>query len=718
MGVAGQAGADLNYLPEIDNLCQKAWLLHKQGELDKAISAARYAMEQALHPLQVLNSCAALGWFLIEKGDLAAAEVVLIPALRKAPDQTVLHWRVGVLHQRMGNLDQAELHIERALAIDPSLDEAAANLAWVLHDRGKLSDACLWVRHALARRATPERLAQLGWFLLLQGKATQAIPLFQESLETAPQIESTHVQLGRALIEVGLNARALQVMEGALARFPNSQALLLSVGWQYCDARKFSQVKGIAERVIALQSQCANAWLLLGLAEQALGNTEKAITHFRHTLKLDATAVHAAIPLASYLRDHHHIASAQAVVADALHHHPDESLLRQLQAQLALDVGDVAWARRQINQLIAKDPTNGRLWHLLTQTLQIRHRIRLVSATAQRSINQLVRRCPDLHDIDVRAAFVRPMSMLQRIRTESRDLIELIVVPGLAAILPWAWCFAIFRRLAHWRWLYRAPCEEALKQARNWGWSGDEPQWLWERRLVTLVDHADHYLGLWRSDAWMQRHMQVSGDWPRTNQKVLLTTFHWGPGYWALRHASARGLRPHALVASLDSPAYAGRTIMTWYGRSRIGNVARTLGAHNIDIALNLKEVILALRSDRALIGLVDIPADEAKVGQPIELLGQAANVPRGLLRLIVDQQVPVVLYVTSLNTTDGSRHLSIQSIGVYDTVEEVARRLFQELDQLIRTSPAAWHFWAIAERFFVKPASPQPPIGPPRKST
>ena len=707
----------MSYLPEIDKHCQKAWLFYDQGELGNAISTARDAMQQAQHPLQIVNSCATLGWFLIEKGDFAAAEAILMPALAGAVHEAILQWRVGVLHQRSGNLDQAVLHIERALAIDPSLDEAAANLAWVLHDRGRLSDACLWVRHALARRATPDRQAQLGWFLLLQGKATEAIPFFHDSLEAAPQIESTHVHLGRALSEIGLNARALQVHEDALARFPNSQTLLLAAGWQYCDAKEFSKVKAIAERVIALQSECASACLLLGLAEQALGNSEMAVMHFRHTLKLDASAVHAAIPLANHLRDSHRFADAHAVIADAMHHHPDESVLSELQVRLALDVGDVTWARRQIYQLLAKDRANWRLWYLLTRTLQVRSRIWLATAVVHRALKQSVSRIPDLPNLDICATFVRPSAMVQRMRTEVRDLIELILVPGLAAILPWSVCFAVFRHFAHWRWLYRAPCEEALKQAGKWGWAGDERHWLWERRLVTLVDHADHFLGLSRGDAWMQKHMRVSGTWPRSNQKVLLTTFHWGPGYWALRHASAHGFRPHALVASLASPAYAGRTIMTWYGRSRIGNVARTLGANNIDVALGLKDVIRALRNNRALIGLVDIPADEAKASQPIELLGLAASVPRGLLRLVVDQQVPVVLYVTSLNTTDGSRHLSIQSLGVTDTVEEVARRLFHELDQLIRTDPAAWHFWSIADRFFVAPATSHPPNLHPPKS-
>ena len=291
-----------------------------------------------------------------------------------------------------------------------------------------------------------------------------------------------------------------------------------------------------------------------------------------------------------------------------------------------------------------------------------------------------------------------------RLRTELRDAIELVLLPGLAALLPWRWCFFLFQQLARMRWLYRAPCEEALRQARNRGWAGaHEAHWIWVRRLVTLVDHADHYLGLWRSDAWMQKHLRVDGAWPPNDQGVLLLTFHWGAGFWGLRHAAAQGLRPHALVASLGSKAYQGRTVMSYYARSRNANVARTLGSPTIDVALHLKKVIRALRDKHALLGVVDVPADGAKASMSIKLLGMQASVPRGLLRLAVDQQVPVVIYVTGLNMSSGQRFLQIKPLGTYATVEDLSNRVFGELEQVIRQDPPAWHFWAIADRFFTR---------------
>jgi len=290
----------------------------------------------------------------------------------------------------------------------------------------------------------------------------------------------------------------------------------------------------------------------------------------------------------------------------------------------------------------------------------------------------------------------------QRLQTELRDAIELVLLPGLAAVLPWRWCFALFQRLAGMRWLYRDACEVALEQARALGWAGaDEAHWLWSRRLVTLIDHADHYLGLARSDAWMRHHLQVEGQWPMPQQGVLLMTFHWGAGFWGLRHAAAHGLRPHALVASLDSPAYAGRTVMTWYGRARNAHVARVLGSPNIDVARQLKQVIQALQKNHSLLGVMDVPSDEASGGMAIELLGMKAFMPRALFRLAVDQQLPVIVYVTGLNTQTGQRFLRLKPLPRHDRAEDLAAEVFDELEKIITEDAPAWHFWGIADRVF-----------------
>lgn len=291
---------------------------------------------------------------------------------------------------------------------------------------------------------------------------------------------------------------------------------------------------------------------------------------------------------------------------------------------------------------------------------------------------------------------------MQRLRTELHDLVELVLLPGLAAVLPWGLCFGIFKRLARLPSLYRKPCDEALRQARNLGWSGDnEAHWIWVRRLVTLVDHADHYLGLWRSDRWMQKNLVVQGVWPAADKSVMLFTFHWGAGYWGLRHAASQGLRPHALVASLGSEAYQGRTVMSWYAKSRNAHVARTLGSPVIDASHQIKQVIKTLREQQVLLGVVDVPADAATTSMSVSVLALEARVPQGLFRLAVTHKVPVTVYITGLDTNTGKRSLRIRQLVPHNTIEDLALDVFKELDKIIAEEAPAWHFWGISNRFF-----------------
>ena len=103
-------------------------------------------------------------------------------------------------------------------------------------------------------------------------------------------------------------------------------------------------------------------------------------------------------------------------------------------------------------------------------------------------------------------------------RTEARDALELLLLPGLAALLPWRAAFWLFKHMAGWAWLYRGQCERALAGARSHGRVDDPARWLREYRLVILVDHADHFLSRTRSDAWLRRHVRVTGEWALQGQ--------------------------------------------------------------------------------------------------------------------------------------------------------------------------------------------------------
>ena len=295
------------------------------------------------------------------------------------------------------------------------------------------------------------------------------------------------------------------------------------------------------------------------------------------------------------------------------------------------------------------------------------------------------------------------MRVLARLRRETRDLLELVLVPGLAAILPWPLCFRLFRRLCRSDFLYRELTWRAFEQADARGWvQGDPVQWRQSRRLVSLIDHADYYLASTRSDRWMARHMQVSGKWPQTPcDAALLCTFHWGAGMWALRSVRAAGLHAHALTAPHRREDFAGRRVQFWYYSRRLQSITTALGRESIEISRMPRRILETLAHGEQILALVDIAVDPDAALSAVQVLDRRALVPRGLLRLAAQKQIPLTLYLNGFRMSDGMRTLEITQLGVYDDAEALIEVVFAHLDQAIRRDPAAWHFWPSAAQFF-----------------
>jgi hypothetical protein len=293
------------------------------------------------------------------------------------------------------------------------------------------------------------------------------------------------------------------------------------------------------------------------------------------------------------------------------------------------------------------------------------------------------------------------------VATEWQDALELVLVPALAAVLPWRWCFKVFQWVARHSRLYDDACQAALRQAQALGWVTDPVHFVYVRRLVTLTDHADLYLALTRGNGWMLRHLSAEvghSPWPVPGQAALLCTFHWGAGMWGLRHAAQAGLRPHALVAATHGEPFKGRTVLGAYARWRTGQVQRTLGQVPLDVSASLRPAVQALKHNQVLLAAIDAPADQADGAEIIRLLDLQARVPRALLRAAARQRLPVCVYATGLNIHTGQRTLRVVALPPTTDALELTHRVFAELEICIRQDPPAWHFWSEAPRIFVNP--------------
>lgn len=291
-------------------------------------------------------------------------------------------------------------------------------------------------------------------------------------------------------------------------------------------------------------------------------------------------------------------------------------------------------------------------------------------------------------------------AMVRRLWCEGRDLLELVLIPGLAAVLPWTFCFRIFRRLARWQWLYREACEADWRQAHAKGFAQDRLHWLWERKLVQLVDHADHYLHRTRSDAWMRRHLQVRGDWMEHGRPSFLFTFHWGAGMWGLRHARKAGLSVHALSAPAENASFHGRWVLMRYVKARLRSVEQALEQPLVFVPRGLRQVKDALARDEQILALLDVPQDGSGKGQVFGLLGEQVLLSMAIPEMAARQSQAYAVYATGLDVASGQRFLEIMCFGPGAGAQDMTLEMLAQLEALIWKSPAAWHLWGQWPRF------------------
>jgi len=360
------------------DLLAQAWACYDARRLDEAVDAARRAC--AL-PAPRPECAAALGWFLLERGDAQEAESVLVSAAGGYPDSPLSHWYLGLLRVRQKRLDEARGALGRALEIDPDLDEAAVSLAWVLHDLGQYAEATPWARRALAARTRADRQEQLGWLLLLQDQVEEGAVLLQAAAAAEPARVSVYGKLAGALQRMGRFDQAVEALQAGLALAPDEADLLLTLGWLLQGRGQPAAAEPLAERLTRIHPALAGGWHLHGVVAYELGRLEQSEHCFSEALARDETLADARLGRVAALRALKRFDDAAAALQPLLQPEPVGARVREVQVHVLLDRGRAAEARALLHRLLRLQPGEGTLWYLLSLVL-LKCRRRRIAALA------------------------------------------------------------------------------------------------------------------------------------------------------------------------------------------------------------------------------------------------------------------------------------------------------------------------------------------------
>jgi hypothetical protein len=297
------------------------------------------------------------------------------------------------------------------------------------------------------------------------------------------------------------------------------------------------------------------------------------------------------------------------------------------------------------------------------------------------------------------------MSRFEALKTELRILLELFVIPGACALMPWTLGYRWLRLWSRCEWLYRPEWRAALAEAQRWVPIEDAACWARDYRSYRLLDHADFWLSRTRSHRWLARHVDMAGAWPLREQAAVGVFFHWSGGMWAVRSLHAAGPASAVLAGHYNKKAMGHSWLGYFYGYLRLSELARAGGRPLIFSPGSVRKAQAELAAGHWVIGTPDVPPTETRLAKPVQLFGRPAWFIDGLLRIARDGGVPVVMFTMAFDIRSGRRELRIS--GPFDPQDpELTQRIANYWQALLEEQSWSFGLWPAMPAWFAQPSA------------
>lgn len=148
--------------------------------------------------------------------------------------------------------------------------------------------------------------------LLTQGNPARAAEILRSVIETHPEDEDVHYNLGIALGRLGQSEEAIKHYEEALRLFPDYVEVHNNLGNLLMRMGRLQEATGHFEAAVKIMPDYAPGWNNLGSVQQRRGLTNEALAGFQKAVELDPDYWEAQHNLATSFWQHGRLADARA----------------------------------------------------------------------------------------------------------------------------------------------------------------------------------------------------------------------------------------------------------------------------------------------------------------------------------------------------------------------------------------------------------------------
>lgn len=188
---------------------------------------------------------------------------------------------------RQGRRGEAESLYRQIIAANPRHPRALSSLGVLFCQTGRIDEAVEYLERAVAIDQNPQDLTSLGVAYRLQGKLDRAADAFGRVVQASPAFPGAYLNLGVVLLDAGLYANALPLLEEAFKRGPDQPRLRMALARALLHLQRPAESLIHAKRAAEMSPNVASVHRQLGDALDAVGNQHDAIASYRRAIALD-----------------------------------------------------------------------------------------------------------------------------------------------------------------------------------------------------------------------------------------------------------------------------------------------------------------------------------------------------------------------------------------------------------------------------------------------
>jgi tetratricopeptide (TPR) repeat protein len=195
----------------------------------------------------------------------------------------------GIALAEAGRFDEALVHLNNAIRINPTYSKAINYLGKVYLHEGRFNEAIECFNELIRRNQdSAEVYYDLGMALGMQGKYDGAIKCFSRTLELEPEYPEAHKRIGTALLAAGRTREAIEHFNEALRANPKEAVVYVSLSIAYTRLSKYEQAIQNWLRAKELDPNSPYifnnpAWLLATASDASKEDADRAIEFARRT---------------------------------------------------------------------------------------------------------------------------------------------------------------------------------------------------------------------------------------------------------------------------------------------------------------------------------------------------------------------------------------------------------------------------------------------------